>query len=178
MDDLQELLNREAIKQLKARYFRMLDTKDWVEYRKLFTDDCRFDRTTVVGDGPDAFVAAMTRTLAEAVTVHHGHQPEIVLLSTTTARALWPMYDYVRWSSPEAMPEKLRVAPDQNGLAGHGHYEEAYRKDDGVWRISRFAVTRLAVVPLLDERMEQTTALTGKWPTVTPDWLPAGWRAA
>ena len=29
----------EAIKQLKARYFRTLDQKDWAGYRAVFTDD-------------------------------------------------------------------------------------------------------------------------------------------
>ena len=29
----------ETIKQLKARYFRHLDTRNWPEWRKVFTDD-------------------------------------------------------------------------------------------------------------------------------------------
>ena len=29
----------EAIRQLKARYFRFMDTKDWDAWRELFTDD-------------------------------------------------------------------------------------------------------------------------------------------
>ena len=28
----------EAIKQLKARYFRLMDTKDWAGFRAVFTD--------------------------------------------------------------------------------------------------------------------------------------------
>jgi hypothetical protein len=37
MDDV------EAIKQLKAKYFRYLDTKDWPRYRTLFTEDVVVD---------------------------------------------------------------------------------------------------------------------------------------
>jgi hypothetical protein len=36
---LQELLDREAIKELKARDFRLVDAQDWDAYRALFTDD-------------------------------------------------------------------------------------------------------------------------------------------
>jgi len=46
MDDtgaptVQMLWDVEQIKQLKARYFRLLDTKDWDGFADLFTDDCR-----------------------------------------------------------------------------------------------------------------------------------------
>jgi hypothetical protein len=36
----EKLWDIEQIKQLKARYFRLMDTKDWVAWRDLFTDDC------------------------------------------------------------------------------------------------------------------------------------------
>jgi SnoaL-like domain len=39
MDDL------EAIKQLKARYFRTMDTKDWAGMREVFADDVVVDTT-------------------------------------------------------------------------------------------------------------------------------------
>ena len=35
----QELLDRAAIKELKARYFRLVDAKDWQAWREVFTDD-------------------------------------------------------------------------------------------------------------------------------------------
>ena len=37
MDDI------EAIKQLKARYFRTMDTKHWAAMRQVFTDDVVVD---------------------------------------------------------------------------------------------------------------------------------------
>jgi 3-phenylpropionate/cinnamic acid dioxygenase small subunit len=54
----------ESIKQLKARYCRYLDTKDWDRWRELFTDasQCRLNRHTVsVSSGPGAKVAAQLR---------------------------------------------------------------------------------------------------------------------
>ena len=40
----------EAIKQLKARYCRTMDTKDWAAMRQVFTDDVEMD-TTASGGG-------------------------------------------------------------------------------------------------------------------------------
>ena len=39
MDDAAALHEIEAIKQLKARYCRYLDDKDWDQWRRLFDDD-------------------------------------------------------------------------------------------------------------------------------------------
>ena len=35
----EKLWDIEQIKQLKARYFRLMDTKDWAAWKDLFTDD-------------------------------------------------------------------------------------------------------------------------------------------
>lgn len=125
-----------AIEQLKARYFRLLDTKDWDGFRDLFTDDVVVD---VAGDGggviegADAFLAMLVPTLADVVTVHHGHMPEIELTSPTTATGIWAMEDLLRW--PEGAPI--------SEVHGWGHYHETYVKTAGAWRIASLRLTRL-----------------------------------
>ena len=58
MDDI------EAIKQLKARYFRTMDTKDWAGMREVFADDVtrhglrQYARSHFIRSTPDAFVEA------------------------------------------------------------------------------------------------------------------------
>ena len=72
MDDL------EAIKQLKARYFRLMDTKQWEAFRELFTDDAVMQSTPDPEErfvGGDEIAAKVSRALADAVSVHHGHTP-------------------------------------------------------------------------------------------------------
>ena len=39
MDDLERLVAIEEIKQLKARYFRCMDTKDWEGFAEVFAPD-------------------------------------------------------------------------------------------------------------------------------------------
>ena len=127
MDDI------EAIKQLKGRYCRTMDTKDWVGMRQVFADDVEMDTTASGGGvmrGADDFMAFLSETLGDVVTVHHCHTPEIDLTSATTATAVWAMEDMLRW-------------PTGMELHGYGHYHETYEKIDGRWRITRSELTRL-----------------------------------
>jgi len=125
----------EAIKQLKARYFRTMDTKDWEGMRRVFCDDVVVDTSASGGgvvQGADAFMGFLSATLADVVTVHHGHMPEIELGSETTARGVWSMEDHLRW-------------PDGRDMHGFGHYHETYERVDGEWRIKTLKLTRLRV---------------------------------
>jgi uncharacterized protein (TIGR02246 family) len=122
-----------AIEQLKARYFRTMDTKDWAGMRNVFAGGVVVDTTASGGSvvsGADDFVAYLRELLADVVTVHHGHTPEIELTSATTATGVWAMEDMLRW-------------PDGSELHGYGHYHETYEKSDGEWRIATSTLTRL-----------------------------------
>jgi uncharacterized protein (TIGR02246 family) len=127
MDDL------EAIRRLKARYFRTMDMKDWDGMRQVFTDDVVMDTAEAGGGvvtGADEFLTFLRETLADAVTVHHGHMPEIELTSESTATGIWALHDIV-------------IFPNGVRLDGHGHYHETYEKQADGWRISASKLTRL-----------------------------------
>jgi len=127
MDDI------EAIRKLKARYFRTMDTKDWEGMRQVFTDDVTVDTSEAGGSivsGAENFIAFLQDTLRGAVTVHHGHMPELDLTSPTTANGIWALNDVVIW------PTGVR-------LNGYGHYHETYEKVSDVWRIKSSKLTRL-----------------------------------
>ena len=84
------LLEIEAIKQLKARYCRYLDTKDWRSWRAMFADDFRSDTSQAGGKvivGADEFVAFTRRASATAPPCTRC-TPEIELTSPTTARGI------------------------------------------------------------------------------------------
>jgi uncharacterized protein (TIGR02246 family) len=122
-----------AIEELKARYFRTMDTKDWSAMREVFTDEVVVDTTDSGGSviaGADEFMSFLVDMLDDVVTVHHGHMPEIELTSDTEARGVWAMEDMLRW-------------PDGSELHGYGHYHETYVKVDGGWRIASTTLTRL-----------------------------------
>jgi len=125
----------EGIKQLKARYFRTMDTKDWDAMRKVFAADVVVDTTSSGGnvvEGAEEFIAFLRAALQDVVTVHHGHMPEIELTSATTAKGIWAMEDHLKW-------------PNGREMHGYGHYHETYELVDAGWRIKTLTLTRLRV---------------------------------
>jgi uncharacterized protein (TIGR02246 family) len=122
----------EAIKQLKARYFRLMDTKQWAAYGEVFTEDAQLAASPDPNEtftGRTEIVRRVSAALREATTVHHGHMPEIELTGPDSATGIWAMYDFVE------LPKLV--------LHGWGHYHEEYAKQGGAWRIRRSRLTRL-----------------------------------
>lgn len=113
----------------------MLDTKQWDDWAAVFCEDFHGTYTgnhpDIVFNGRDEIVSTNREILAEVVTVHQGHTPEITLHSDVEASGVWAMMDFV----------------DMPGAAfeGYGHYHDQYRKEQGVWRISSTRLTRLKV---------------------------------
>jgi uncharacterized protein (TIGR02246 family) len=130
---LRDVDDLEAIKQLKARYCRTMDTKDWSAMRELFTDDVTMDTTSSGGGamtGADEFMTFLRAQIGDVVTVHQCHTPEIELSAPDRASGIWAMEDMLRW-------------PDGTELHGYGHYHETYEKRTGRWRIAACTLTRL-----------------------------------
>ena len=132
----------EAIKGLKARYFRHMDRKDWEAWGQVFAADAVLEvpEVDMVVTGREEIVASVSGALVGTQTVHHGHMPEIELTGVDTATGIWAMADYVEW--PQAEGE------DRVGLMGYGHYTEEYVREGGEWRIARSRLDRLRVDPL------------------------------
>ena len=146
LDANQMLLDIEAIKQLKARYFRHIDTKQWDDLKALFTADARWSVDGGSGhyewDAPEDFIAHVSKSLGgAAVSVHQGHMPEIELIDAASARGIWAMFDHID-------------IPGKPLRQGYGHYHETYRKESDGWRIASLRLTRLRV-DTLDPKPER-----------------------
>lgn len=156
-DDAATLLAIESIKQLKARYCRYLDTKDWTAWRTIFADDFASDTAEAGGKvivGADDFVAFTRKALGRPsqATAHQVHAPEIELTSVTTARGVWALQDVVRFGPGVS-------------LVGYGHYHETYEYIAGRWLIKSSKLTRLRediVTPVfsvyISDRVRRTIA--------------------
>lgn len=140
---LEDLIAIEEIKQLKARYFRAVDTMDLAGWLESFTDDAAlaFDLSVRTSGDQDMAVARFSgrseienwwnSTLSRKQTVHHGHMPEITVQSPDRASGIWAMEDIVEFT---------------DGLLwGYGHYHETYRREDGRWKIASLHLTRTRV---------------------------------
>jgi hypothetical protein len=134
----QELADIEAIKKLKARYFRLMDTKNWTAFADVFTADAVVRGGDQEVAGREAIVAFVAATSDGVRSAHQGFLPEIEVLESGQASGVWAMSDYfeVRGTDPPV------------GFSGFGHYEDRYSREDGTWRISFSRLTRLKIIPL------------------------------
>lgn len=139
MTDLAYVTAYLAISQVKARYCRTLDTKDWAGYADVFTEDLELDTRPAGGAlmrGRDEAVRLVRASVETAETAHHVHSPEMTIAGDT-ADVIWAMQDRVVWGAE-------RIARMGNlGHTGYGHYHEQYVRRDGRWRIARQRLTRL-----------------------------------
>lgn len=131
MDPLQRLVDIEDIKQLKARYARLLDSRALPELRQLFT--------------PDALIKSASRNYEpialdqwfdylanrKSSWIHHVFAPEIEITGADTARGQWRMMTIhpPHHDVPAAQQGKLLVH-------GCGEYEEEYSRSSDGWRIA------------------------------------------
>ena len=136
----------EEIRTLQARYWRLMDTKQWSALEDLFAPDARMSFPGDRGGeaaGARACVDFIRERVGTARTVHHGHMPEITFESSAEASGVWAMEDIVEW--PEGEPFRGMAK-----IHGWGHYHNRYVRTDDGWRIALTRVTRL--------RLEETTA--------------------
>lgn len=138
-----------AICMAKARYFRCLDTRDWVGLRDVFTadgimdmrdsalampEDADFAADSQIARGADNVVAFVSGWMEGAASAHHGHTPEIEFVSEDEARCIWAMEDIVH----------LAPGAPVRTVHGRGHYHDTFvREADGRWRIKSLRLTRL-----------------------------------
>lgn len=142
------------INEVKAKYFRYLDTRQWGALRSIFTSEA------VVEGLPDEWGSldtaekfvnmAQQRFGPGIISVHHGHMSEIVRADDETARGIWAMEDYVTWPRGDRTYRGVFV-PDMWGFRGYGHYEDEFVRTGDGWKISHLRLTRLRVDPLVGE---------------------------
>lgn len=135
----EDLVEIERIRQLKARYFQLMDQKRWDEWSMVFCEDVTIDTTqegSPLINGRKEFLDYLLPILEGVQTVHHGHMSQIEITSSTTATATWSMEDMLWWP-PERGGQKIW---------GMGWYFEEYRKEaDGEWRILDLKLRRIRV---------------------------------
>lgn len=145
MTDIEKMAAIHEIHALKARYFRTMDTKDWAGHEAVFApglvadfrDTGHGSDETQLHHGAAAYVPRLAAMLEGVATVHHGHTPEIEILSADEATGIWAMEDRL-WVSPgSSLPFRW--------LHGHGHYHERYVRLAQGWRIAATRLTRLRV---------------------------------
>ena len=119
-----DLVVLEEIKQLKYRYLRTLDLKQWDEFEATFVPEATGDYGEGLTFGSRAeLVAFMKDSLGpQMITLHHCHHPEIAVAGNS-ATGRWYLEDKV------LMPEHRLI------LEGAAFYEDRYVRTPDGWRI-------------------------------------------
>jgi SnoaL-like domain len=139
-----DLIGIEEIKQLKARYWRAVDTKDFQLLRTVFAAECVVDfrdamlerDETKLWRDPDKFCEDTKLATQGVITVHHGFPPEISVTSEQEAEGVWPFEDLVLVSEPTLLLPFKR-------LQGYGYYRDKYRKTTAGWKIQNIYISRV-----------------------------------
>lgn len=125
----QEFADIEAIKQVKYRYLRALDTKRWDDFADTLADDVIGDLRSPTGEEQHFtnrvdLVDYLHTSLGPAViTEHRVTHPEIAV-SGDEASGTWYLQD------------RVIVAAVNFMLIGAAFYRDTYRRTDEGWKIS------------------------------------------
>lgn len=125
----------ELIKQLKARYFRFLDTRNLEGLQSVFTNDATasfiggdYDFQLIGWEQLEAFYKKSFT--GQNFGMHNGHHPEICV-DGDTATGIWYLQD-------------IFVSLEHNvTIMGSALYDDEYRLEKGQWRIARTGYKRL-----------------------------------
>lgn len=137
---LDQLFEVEKIKQLKARYCRYIDTRQWDLFGELLAEDVHMVFNDVDGNRQFEFfsreemVNVTAMMLKHATTVHHVHNAEIVLTSSTVATATWAMEDLILFPQGGNAPFSY--------MHGFGSYTETLEKKKNDWMIKSLTLSR------------------------------------
>jgi len=136
----------ELIKQLKARYFRFIDTCNVIGLRdQVFTQDALIHFRSPSYDAHVSGWEALEKFYLQSFTnirfgMHHGHHPEITVMGEH-ATGIWYLHDIFIRSDERVIYE------------GSALYEDVYVKVGDDWRIKQSRYDRLLemVSPLRDD---------------------------
>jgi len=124
----------EAIKRLKYKYLRCLDTKRWDELAETFTEDATaaYDSGRYSYAGRNAIMEFLRDALGspKVVSMHHGHHPEIELIDSANARGTWYLEDMVIFTEANMV------------IRGAAFYDDSYVKVGGRWLIRHTGYAR------------------------------------
>lgn len=119
-----------AIAQLKYRYLRALDTKQWDDFEACFLPEATGDYNGLVFDDRAALVDYMRANLGEGMlTLHQAHHP-VITVDGDAATGSWYLQD------------KVIVEAFKFMLEGAAFYDDRYERTADGWRIAHTGYRR------------------------------------
>lgn len=130
MSTLDDLIAKDAIRELKSRYFRLMDEQDWSGLREILAPDLHFSHPTIgTFASADETIAAIAERVREVRTMHQGHDPEVTI-DGNAAEGMWSLQSFV-FSPTDPTLQITRYA----------RYADRFRHNGAGWVISRIRFT-------------------------------------
>ena len=120
-----------SVVDLKTRYCKWLDAKDWDRWAALFMPNATMQLGPSKASaicGRDAIRKLLTRQLKRATTLHQARDPELREEGPGRVRVVWRMKD--------------RVETPLYLLQGAGFYEDTYEETEAGWKIASLRLHR------------------------------------
>jgi bile-acid 7alpha-dehydratase len=152
--DVQVLKDIEAVKRVKYAYFRCIDTANMAELKELLHPKIHAKLVggtySIEFNTREEYLEMVANSFhAEFVGMHHGHHPEIDILSDTEAKGTFYLQD---------IAIDMRRHDTTNGSS---IYHDKFLKTDGKWQI----------VDTFYYRVYESVAITPERPPLTAHYL-------
>ncbi|MCG3753996.1 nuclear transport factor 2 family protein [Amycolatopsis sp. Poz14] len=160
MDDrLRQLLDREEIRGLMARYARAVDRMDTAALREVYHPDAYDDHGDYQG-GLDGLIGYVTERIGGVPQVMHFLGQCHIEFAASDVALVETYFMTAHTLGPEA--QAAYGVQDSGGavqISMFGRYVDRTERRDGVWRIAQ-----------RDTVFEATRVFTGVVPPIKPDW--------
>lgn len=137
-EQVQRLNDIEEIKELKGRYFRALDSKDWPALEATLSPNVHtgYSNGTLVFNGPKEVTGFFEKSMPKSqITLHQGHTPDFEFESDTEAIGHWYLQDNLIFCKGNQY--------EGTQIQGSAFYTDKYEKIDGKWLIVETGYVRV-----------------------------------
>lgn len=135
--EIQKINDIEAIKALKGKYFRCLDSKLWDELESTLSPNIvtSYSNGKLVFKGPKEVTNYFKQVMpVEEISMHMGHTPEITVESENIATGRWYLEDKLIFTDGKYKGIEIN---------GGAFYTDKYEKIDGKWYILETGYQRI-----------------------------------
>jgi len=128
------MMDIEAIKKLKYRFYRCLDNRLWDEITECLAGNvtASFYGGKFKFEGVDALIQFLKEGLIPTrISVHQSHHPEIEITGDDSATGVWSLQTYI-------IDRQANIS-----LGGVSLFQDEYVKEEGEWKIKSTACSRI-----------------------------------
>ena len=137
MQTIEKLAIIEAVKALKARYCRLVDTKEWAAFEELFAPDATFETPASKGvavRGGAQIVGLIRQAIGDAASLHLAYLPELEVIDAHNVRGVWGLETVL----------DARAAPGATPPRSYAFSFDSYVLSNGKWLVQSVRLAPVA----------------------------------